>query len=175
MNSIAEHEGCRRAVACATDTFGSCDIVIANAGALLNTAQMGLNSDDETWSRLINLYLGQKFWLSREALPGMLERGWGRIIFATSEIARGTQKNPLGATVLAGGIAMMRDLASTHLGSGVTFNCYAPGAATRTYEMYMEQIELGPDHWQGPRDVAFHAAPGRAGVCRTDDHLAVQR
>ncbi len=142
-DSIAEHEGCRRAVACATDTFGSCDIVVANAGALLNTAQNGLNSDDETWSRLLNLYLGQKFWLSREALPGMLERGWGRIIFATSEIARGTQKNPLGATVLAGGIAMMRDLATTHFGSGVTFNCYAPGAATRTYEMYMAQIDSG--------------------------------
>ena len=142
-DSIAEHEGCSRAVACATDTYGSCDIVIANAGALSKTAQMGLSSDDETWSQLVNLYLGQKFWLSREALPGMLERGWGRIIFATSEIARGTQKNPLGATVLSGGIAMMRDLAMTHLGSGVTFNCYAPSAATRTYEMYMEQIEAG--------------------------------
>ncbi len=142
-DSIAEHEGCRRAVACATGTYGSCDIVIANAGALLKTAQLGLNCDDETWQQLVNLYLGQKFWLSREALPAMLERGWGRIIFATSEIARGTQKNPLGATVLGGGIAMMRDLATTHLGSGVTFNCYAPGAATRTYEMYMEQLGAG--------------------------------
>lgn len=142
-DSIAEHEGCRRAVACATDTYGSCDIVIANAGALSKTAQMGLSSDDETWSQLVNLYLGQKFWLSREALPGMLERGWGRIIFATSEIARGTQKNPLGAAVMSGGIAMMRDLAATHFASGVTFNCYAPSAATRTYELYMEQLEAG--------------------------------
>ncbi len=142
-DSIAEHEGCSRAVARATETFGSCDIVVANAGALSKTAQLGLASDDGMWSGLVNLYLGQKFWLSREALPGMLERGWGRFMFATSEIARGTQKNPLGATVLGGGIAMMRDLATTHIGSGVTFNCYAPGAATRTYEMYMEQIDAG--------------------------------
>lgn len=142
-DSIAEPEGCKRAVACATVAFGSCDIVVANAGALLKSAQQGIQSDDEIWSKLVNLYLGQKFWLTREALPGMLERGWGRVIFATSEIARGTQKNPLGATVLGGGIAMMRDLATTHSGSGVTFNCYAPGAATRTYEMYMEQIDAG--------------------------------
>jgi NAD(P)-dependent dehydrogenase (short-subunit alcohol dehydrogenase family) len=141
--SIAEHEGCRRAVACALESYGSCDIVVANAGALLKTAQFGLASDDEAWTKLLNLYLGQKFWLTREALPGMLERGWGRIIFATSEIARGTQKNPLGAAVLGGSVAMMRDLAMTHYGSGVTFNCYAPGAATRTYEMYMEQIDAG--------------------------------
>ena len=37
----------------------------------------------------------------------------------------------------------MRDLATTHRGSGVTFNCYAPGAATRTYERFMQQIEAG--------------------------------
>ena len=142
-DSIAEPEGCKRAVAFAIDTFDACDIVIANAGALLKTAQQGINSDDETWFKLVNLYLGQKFWLTREALPGMLERGWGRVIFATSEIARGTQKNPLGAAVLSGGIGMMRDLAATHAGSGVTFNCYAPSAATRTYELYMEQLDAG--------------------------------
>jgi len=142
-DSIASHEGCRRAVECAADTYGSCDIVIANAGALLKASQAGLTSDDESWSRLLDLYLGQKFWLSREAVPAMLERGWGRVIFATSEIARGTQKNPLGAAVLSGGIGMMRDLANTHRGSGVTFNCYAPGAGTRTYDLFMQQIESG--------------------------------
>ena len=142
-DSIAEREGCYRAVACATDTFGACDIVIANAGALSKTAQLGLASDDETWFRLVNLYLGQKFWLTGAALPGMLARGWGRILFATSEIARGTQSNPLGAAVLSGGIGMMRDLAQSHRGSGVTANCYAPSAATRTYELYLKQAEAG--------------------------------
>ena len=160
-DSIAEHEGCRQAVACATETYGSCDIVIANAGAFSKTAQLGLRSDDETWSKLVNLYLGQKFWLTREALPGMLERGWGRVIFATSEIARGTQNNPLGATVLSGGIGMMRDLANTHRSSGVTFNCFAPSAATRTYELYMEQLEAG--HLTGKDREALLALPRLAG------------
>ena len=59
-DSIAEPEGCKRSVACADDTFGSCDIVVANAGALSKTAQLGLGSDDESWSKLLNLYLGQK-------------------------------------------------------------------------------------------------------------------
>ena len=35
---------------------------------------------------------------------------------------------------------MMRDLATTHANSGVTFNAYAPGAATRTYYEYMAQL-----------------------------------
>ena len=91
----------------------------------------------------MNLYLGQKFWLAREAVPSMLERGWGRVLFATSEIARGTQANPPGAAVFSGGIGMARDLANQHRNSGVTFNCYAPGAATRTFDVYRSQIDEG--------------------------------
>ncbi len=73
----------------------------------------------------------------------MLERGWGRVLFATSEIARGRQANPLGAAVFSGGIGLARDLAYQHRDSGVTFNCYAPGAATRLFEVYRSQIDEG--------------------------------
>jgi len=139
--SIAEAAGCKRAVEAAVEKFGSCDIVVANAGALTKAGTLGLRSDDESWQQLLDLYLGQKFWLTREALPGMLERGWGRVIFATSEIARGTQNTPLGAVVLSGGIGLMHDLAYAHADSGVTFNCYAPGAATRTFDVYKDQAE----------------------------------
>ncbi len=160
-DSIAEAEGCKRAVANAVGSFGSCDIVIANAGALTKAGQLGIRSDDESWRRLADLYLGQKFWLTREALPGMLERGWGRVIFATSEIARGKQKSPLGATVLAGGIGMMHDLAATHADSGVTFNCYAPGAATRTFDLYKDQIEHGMmAGGMSKEDIVRHRLPG---------------
>lgn len=140
-DSIAEPDGCVRAVATATDTFGSCDIVVANAGALVTGSLAGIQADDDSWYKLLNLYLGQKFWLSRAAVPGMLERGWGRVVFATSEIARGTQANPLGAAVLNGGIGMAHDLANTHRDSGVTFNCYAPGAATRTFDLYKGEMD----------------------------------
>ena len=142
-DSVAEPAGCHRAVQTALDAFGACDIVIANAGALLPGSHLGLGADDTAWQQLVDLYLGQKFWLCREAVPGMLERGWGRILFATSEISRGTQRNPLGAAVMNGAIGLMRDLANQHGGSGVTFNAYAPGAATRTYDLYKDQIEQG--------------------------------
>ena len=141
-DSVADPAGCARAVQTAVDAFGACDVVVANAGALLDT-QDGIRMTDESWQRLANLYLGQKFWLTRAALPSMLERGWGRVLFATSEIARGTQANPLGAAVFSGGIGMIRDLATQHRSSGVTFNCYAPGAATRTYDVYRTQVDEG--------------------------------
>ncbi|QNG38790.1 SDR family NAD(P)-dependent oxidoreductase [Geodermatophilaceae bacterium NBWT11] len=140
-DSIAEPEGCVNAVGTAVDAFGACDIVIANAGALVKGSLAGITADDASWRMLNDLYLGQKFWLSRAAVPAMLERGWGRVLFATSEIARGTQANPLGAAVLGGGIGMSRDMAAQYRGSGVTFNCYAPGAATRTFDLYKDQMD----------------------------------
>ncbi len=160
-DSISEPAGCKSAVANAVDTYGFCDIVVANAGALTKTSHLGIRSDDESWQRLVNLYLGQKFWLMREALPAMLERGWGRVIFATSEIARGTQHNPLGAVVLAGGVAMLRDLANTHGKSGVTFNGYAPGAATRTFDQYMAKVKAGQIATSiSPDELEKHRLPG---------------
>ncbi len=141
-DSVAEPSGCARAVRTAVDAFGSCDVLVANAGALLDT-HLGIGSSDESWQRLVNLYLGQKFWLVREAVPAMLERGWGRVLSATSEIARGTQANALGAAVFSGGIGMIHDLANQHRTSGVTFNCYAPGAATRTFDAFKTQIDEG--------------------------------
>ncbi|MCK9923367.1 SDR family NAD(P)-dependent oxidoreductase [Frankia sp. AgPm24] len=140
-DSIATPDGCVNAVQTAVDNFGACDIVIANAGALVAGSLAGIEADDVSWQKLLNLYLGQKFWLSRAAVPSMLKRGWGRVLFATSEIARGTQANPLGAAVLGGGIAMSHDLATQHRDSGVTFNCYAPGAGTRTFDLYKDQMD----------------------------------
>ena len=88
-DSVADAEGCVRALRAADDAFGACDVVVGNAGALLNST---LDSDDAAWHRLVDLYLGQKFWLARTALPAMLERGWGRFVFATSEIARAPRR-----------------------------------------------------------------------------------
>ncbi|WP_405183247.1 SDR family NAD(P)-dependent oxidoreductase [Nocardia sp. NBC_01377] len=140
-DSIAEPEGAANAVQVAVDNFGACDIVVANAGALVAGAMAGLQADDESWQKLLNLYIGQKFWLARAAVPGMVERGWGRMLFATSEIARGTQANPLGAIAMNGGIGLCHDLAHQYRGTGLTFNCYAPAAGTRTFDLYKDQMD----------------------------------
>lgn len=140
-DSIAEPDGCENAVRTAVEAFGSCDIVIANAGALVRGAMAGTQTDDASWRLMLDLYLGQKFWLTRAAVPAMVKKGWGRVVFATSEIARGTQANPVGAAVLSGGIGMAHDLANQYRGSGVTFNCYAPAAATRTFELYKTEMD----------------------------------
>jgi NAD(P)-dependent dehydrogenase (short-subunit alcohol dehydrogenase family) len=162
-DSVAEPDGCDSAVRTAVETFGACDIVIANAGALLESSLAGIRATDDAWQKLLSLYLSQKFWLVRAAVPAMLERGWGRMLFASSEIARGTQANPLGAAVFSGSIGLAHDLGTTYRDSGVTFNCYAPAAHTRTFDLYKTQMdealaaqgipeERWADHYLPPAD-----------------------
>ncbi|MFK4481676.1 SDR family NAD(P)-dependent oxidoreductase [Curtobacterium sp. AB7] len=160
-DSIADPQGCEQAVATAVDTFGACDIVVANAGALVKGALSGIQADDASWRKMVDLYLGQKFWLARAAVPAMVERGWGRMLFATSEIARGTQTSPLGAVVMNGSIGFSHDLANTYRGTGVTFNSYAPSAGTRTFDLYKDDMEDALRAQGVPEDEmgSFHLPP----------------
>ncbi|RNL62830.1 SDR family NAD(P)-dependent oxidoreductase [Nocardioides marmoriginsengisoli] len=140
-DSIAEPAGCVNAVQTAVDAFGACDIVVANAGAVVQGALAGIQADDAAWNKMLNLYLGQKFWLARAAVPLMVERGWGRMLFATSEIARGTQASAVAAAVMNGSIGISHDLANQYRGSGLTFNSYAPSAGTRTFDLYKVEMD----------------------------------
>src|SRR5690606_25178465 len=70
--SVADPEGCRSAVQTGIDAFGKVDIVVGCAGAVLDGT---LAADDDAYQQFMALFLHQKFWLAKAALPGMQERG----------------------------------------------------------------------------------------------------
>jgi NAD(P)-dependent dehydrogenase (short-subunit alcohol dehydrogenase family) len=130
----------------------------------------------------MNLFLGQKFWLSRLVVPGMVERGYGRIISTASEGARGSVGNPLFAAAMGGTVSMMKGLATDLQGTGVTANVLAPGAATRTYQLALPGLEaaykagqMSEEMWQrakkGPGPVE-HVPPVVIWLC-TDEAAGV--
>jgi NAD(P)-dependent dehydrogenase (short-subunit alcohol dehydrogenase family) len=129
-DSVADEAGCANLVKTAEDAFGPVDILLANAGAVLYGK---IDSTDEQYQKLIDLFLGQKFWLSRLVVPGMVERGWGRIVSTASEGALGGVGSPIFAAAMGGTISMMKGLTTDLKGTGVTANVLAPGASTRTY------------------------------------------
>jgi NAD(P)-dependent dehydrogenase (short-subunit alcohol dehydrogenase family) len=137
-DSVADAQGCANLVADAESAFGPVDIVLAIAGAAL-PGQIGIS--DEQYYKLMDLFLGQKFWLSRLTVPGMVERGYGRIVATASEGARGGVGNPVFAAAMGGTISMMKGLATELQGTGVTANTLAPGASTRTYELMLPELE----------------------------------
>ena len=91
-NSIANAEGARAAVACATDTFGGLDILVNNA-AILRDGFI-FKSDPDDFREVIETNLCGAWYLANAATPVMreqakAERGgapydWGRIVNITS-------------------------------------------------------------------------------------------
>jgi NAD(P)-dependent dehydrogenase (short-subunit alcohol dehydrogenase family) len=137
-DSVADPDGCERAVATAVDAFGKVDILVACAGAVLESS---INATNEQYRRFVDLFLSQKFWLSRALLPGMIERGWGRIVTTTSYGATGLLGSPIFAASMGGVISLTKALGHEYAGTGVTANCLAPGAATRLHNLSREHFQ----------------------------------
>ena len=137
-DSIASPQGCANLVAMAEKAFGQVDIVLAVAGAVMNGQ---INITDEQYYKLMDLFLGQKFWLARLTVEGMVKRGFGRFVSVASEGARGGVGNPVFAAAMGGTVSMMKGLATELKGTGVTANTFAPGASTRTYELMLPTLE----------------------------------
>jgi NAD(P)-dependent dehydrogenase (short-subunit alcohol dehydrogenase family) len=83
---------------------------------------------DEDWMRLFELNVMSGVRLTRHYLPAMVERGWGRVIFISSESALNIPKEMIhyGMTKTAQ-LAVSRGVAESVAGTGVTVNTVLPG------------------------------------------------
>ncbi len=172
-DSVADPEGCAAAVQTAIDTYGKLDIVVGCAGAIIDGT---LAADDDTYQRFMALFLHQKFWLTRAALPGMQERGWGRIITTTSHGATGLLGQPIFAAAMGGVISMTRAIAFENATTGVTANCLSPGAGTRLHAVARPDVRAAAGrrrHHRG-RVGRLREHPA-AGVRGADRGVALQR
>ncbi len=106
--------------------FGEVSVLVNNAGLLSNN-KLTETSDNE-WRRLLSVNLDGAFYLCREWLGGMKERGWGRIINISS-LAMKTGGLTAGTSYTAskGGLtALTLSIAREAASHGVTANGIAP-------------------------------------------------
>lgn len=65
-------------IATAEKELGAVDVLVSNAG-VQHVAPVA-SFPDAQWERIISINLSAAFYAAKAALPGMLTRGWGRII-----------------------------------------------------------------------------------------------
>jgi NAD(P)-dependent dehydrogenase (short-subunit alcohol dehydrogenase family) len=102
------------------------DILVNNAG--IYEAKPFFDIPDEDWRRFFEVNVLSGVRLARALVPGMVARGWGRVVFISSESALQIPVEMVhyGMTKTAQ-LAIARGLAETVSGSGVTVNSVLPG------------------------------------------------
>jgi NAD(P)-dependent dehydrogenase (short-subunit alcohol dehydrogenase family) len=102
------------------------DILVNNLGTAVPRPFADLK--DEDWLNLFQINVMSGVRMTRHYLPAMVERGWGRVVFISSESAVNIPKEMIdyGMTKTAQ-LAISRGLAEQVAGSGVTVNAVLPG------------------------------------------------
>ena len=111
--------------------LGAVDVLAANAG--LGRAASWEDVDAEAFDETVAVNLRAPFLLAQRVLPGMRERGYGRILFTSSVAAlTGGIVGPHYASSKAGLHGLTHFLASRVAADGVTVNAIAPALIEET-------------------------------------------
>jgi len=133
VGDLTDESDVTRIVAAATAQHGRVDIVVNNAGmvSVASAGEQGALLDMElaTWRAGMARNLDTAFLVTRAALPGMVERGWGRVVNVTSVTGplMAMRDEPVYAAAKAAMVGLARSITVDYAGRGVTANAVAPG------------------------------------------------
>lgn len=110
--------------------LGRIDVVVNNAGGSLHTPQPFLEESEEDWARVFALNVDATVRTLRAVLPGMVERGYGRIVNLGSKAGRfGSLFAGANYAASKGAVqSMTLQLAQEFGPHGITCNAVCPGA-----------------------------------------------
>ena len=139
---LSTPDGARHFVEQSREPLGGRDILVTNAGG--PPPGNFASTDIEAYPDAIALNLMSVIAMCKEAVPGMREQKWGRVLAITSISVR--QPLPgliLSNTARAGATGFLKTLAREVAADGVTVNSIQPGIhrTRRVEDIYGDQIE----------------------------------
>src|SRR4051812_31109172 len=157
-----------------TRRFGGVDVLVNNAGTSRGRSLEELTDDewDEQWA----LHVMASMRLMRAAIPGMVERGWGRIVnVGSSSGKRPSLSNPAYSVSKAAQLALSRVFADTYGAKGVLVNAVAPGPVETPLWMAKGGLaDQAAERGGVSREEALEAARGKIPIGRfgTEEEIA---
>jgi 2-hydroxycyclohexanecarboxyl-CoA dehydrogenase len=123
---VTDMQAVREAVRLTAGRLGPVDILVNNAG--WDELRPFVETDEEFWDRIIEINFKGCLRLTREILPGMIERRFGRVVNIGSDAGRvGSSLESVYAGAKAAVIAFTKTIAREAARSGVTANAVCPG------------------------------------------------
>ena len=175
---VSSPESVRAAVAACEAELGPVDVLVNNAGIVNNVASLEQMSA-EAWEQELRVNLSGAFHCTQATVPGMAQRGWGRVVNIASVAARAPSSGqPAYAASKAGLVALTQATAQEFGRRGVTANAVLPGLISTPLvlsmpehlrEAIVRQVPVG--RLGDPEDVgelvAFLASPAASFVTAT--------
>jgi NAD(P)-dependent dehydrogenase (short-subunit alcohol dehydrogenase family) len=114
-----------RGVAAVRNALGPVDILVNNAG--INHPAPGLETIEAEWDDHFNTNIKGGFFLAKQVAPMMIERGWGRVVFISSQSGLvGIPGQPVYCSTKGAIIQVVRTLGLEWAKHGITVNSVAP-------------------------------------------------
>lgn len=119
--------GNRKEVVKLCESLPMLDILINNVG--IYKSEPFFEMEDDTWFRQFEINVMSGVRLSRYFLPKMLDKGWGRILFISSECAELVPPDLLAYSMTKTAmVSVVKGLAQLTKATGVTVNAVLPGS-----------------------------------------------
>jgi NAD(P)-dependent dehydrogenase (short-subunit alcohol dehydrogenase family) len=144
----------------ALEKMGKVDILVNNAG--MNAPQAIDTITDETWDRVVEVNLNAVMSLTREIVPQMKDRRWGRVVHISSVLGQTSKEKRNAYSATKSALMGLARASALDLGPfGVTVNCVAPGPfltdmpmsilSDAEKQVFADRTALG--RWAQPREL----------------------
>ena len=126
VGNVADWDSTVDAFTKAKNDHGSIDVLVNNAGITKDRVFLKMTRDD--WDAVIDTNLNSMFNVTKQVVPDMVEKGWGRIVQISSVNGNKGQSGQTNYSAAKAGMhgftmALAQELAS----KGVTVNTVSPG------------------------------------------------
>ncbi len=124
--NVAKYDDTTRCFDEITKQFGKIDILVNNAGIVRDKTMIKMSVED--WNAVLAVDLTSVFYCSKQVLPGMIERQYGKIVNVSSMGYLGAHGQGNYAAAKYGVLGLTRVLAKEYAKYNITANAVCPAA-----------------------------------------------